>query len=51
VLRPAIRVVPPGDACGNTSIRGTWRLIARVLRQAVWKPFVSGDSCGVPSDF
>jgi len=51
VLRLAIRVVPPGDACRNSSIRGTWRLTARVPRQTVWKPFASGDSCGVPSDF
>jgi len=51
VLRLAIRVVPPGDACGNSSIRGTWRLTARVPRQAVWKPFASGDSCGEPDDF
>jgi len=38
VLRLTIRVVPPEDACGNSSIRGTWRQAARVPRQAVWKP-------------
>jgi len=38
VLHLTISVVPPGDACGNSSIKGTWRLVARVPRQAVWKP-------------
>ena len=51
VLRLAIRVVPPSDTCGNNSIRGAWRLVARVPRQAVWKPFVPGDSYGAPGDF
>jgi len=51
VLCLAIRVVPPGDACGNNSIRGPWRLTARVPRQTVWKPFASGDLCGVLGDF
>ncbi|QCD90341.1 hypothetical protein DEO72_LG4g1296 [Vigna unguiculata] len=26
-------------------------MAARVPRQAVWKPFVSGNSCGVPGNF
>jgi len=51
VLRLVIRIVSLGDACGNSSIRGTWRLAPRVPRQAVWKPFASGDSCGAPGDF
>jgi len=51
VLRLAIRVVLPGDACANSSIRGTWRLTTCVPRQAIWKPFGPGDSCGVPGDF
>jgi len=51
VLRLAIRVVPPDDACGNNSIRGAWRLAAHVPRQAVWKPFALGDSCGASGDF
>ena len=46
-----LKRVPPGDACGNSSIRGTWRMTAHVPRQTVWKPFAYGDSCGVPGDF
>jgi len=34
----AIRVVPPYDTCRNNTIRGAWRLAARVPRQVVWKP-------------
>jgi len=48
---PGVRVVPPGDTCGNTNIRGAWRLTARVPRQAVWKPYASGDSCAMPGNF
>jgi len=33
----AVRVVLPGDTYKNSSIRGAWRLKARVPRQAVWK--------------
>jgi len=51
MLRLAIKVVTPGDTCGNSNIRGTWRLSARVPRQAVWKPFAPGDSCAAPGDF
>jgi len=41
--RLAIRVVPPGDTCRNSSIKGAWRLAARVPRQAVWKLFAPGE--------
>ncbi|QCD89665.1 hypothetical protein DEO72_LG4g611 [Vigna unguiculata] len=51
MLRLAIRVVPPSDTCGNNSIRGVWRLVARVPRQAVWKSFAPSNSCGAAGDF
>jgi len=47
----AVRVIPPGDTRRNSSIRGAWRLAARVPCQAGWKSFAPGDSCGVPGHF
>jgi len=51
VWRLAIRVVPQGDTCRNSSIRGASCLAIRVPCQTVWKPFAPCDSCGVPGDF
>jgi len=46
----AVRVVPPGDTCRNSSIRSAWRLTARIPRQAVWKRVSHGDSGAAPGD-
>jgi len=42
--RLAVRIVSQGDTCRNSSIRGAWRLTARVPCQAVWKRVSHGDS-------
>jgi len=40
-----VSVVPPSDTCRNSSIRGAWRLAARVPRQEVWKRISLGSMC------
>jgi len=45
-----VRVVPPGDTCSGSGIRGAWRLAARVPRQAVWKHILPNGSSVAPSN-
>jgi len=45
-----VRVVPPGDTCRSSGLRGAWRLAARVPHQAFWKRVSPCDSRVAPGD-